>query len=469
MVRKTIADYPELVSQWHPIKNGDLKPANISRRSRKKIWWKCYDGEWPDGSFADDHEWKISANNKSSKCPFCSRKRVCHSNSLKATHPELILQLHPTKNGNFDATRVLSGTAMKVWWQCVDGHEWHASIANRTHATNPRGCPHCYTKTFKKPTKQVFLEFYSTHTFDECCKHFKVKSARIFNWRKQFGIGTKLELRNEKLCLTSRQIQILEGSLLGDGSLSAPKKFSHFREMHCWKQADYVDFKGQELGEFTSNISTTWSHGKKRRSLESIGHPQITALEQQWYKRDSKGNYILNHRGYRTKIIPPHLKLTPLTIAIWYCDDGWHSPKDRSAHLCTNGFAFDETEFLVIKLKEFDISCWVQSRFQRKTQKFEPQIYIGPQSYKSFIQMITPHVSAPSMQYKVDLSNYTESQHQGYKPKGYWSEQTVLKHLMSYKEFPRRSQLDGSLLNAIKHYGGFKYFRHKFGVIKSGG
>ena len=34
---KTIADYPELVAQWHPTKNGELKPENISFGSHKKV------------------------------------------------------------------------------------------------------------------------------------------------------------------------------------------------------------------------------------------------------------------------------------------------------------------------------------------------------------------------------------------------------------------------------------------------
>lgn len=34
---------PLLAKEWHPTKNGDLKPENISPNSSKKIWWICPD------------------------------------------------------------------------------------------------------------------------------------------------------------------------------------------------------------------------------------------------------------------------------------------------------------------------------------------------------------------------------------------------------------------------------------------
>ena len=55
---------PELLSEWHPNKNGDLKPANFSFGSGIKVWWKC----------ANNHSWKAVINNRASNgagCPEC--------------------------------------------------------------------------------------------------------------------------------------------------------------------------------------------------------------------------------------------------------------------------------------------------------------------------------------------------------------------------------------------------------------
>lgn len=33
--------YPEISKEWHPIKNGELTPFDVSKSSGKKVWWKC--------------------------------------------------------------------------------------------------------------------------------------------------------------------------------------------------------------------------------------------------------------------------------------------------------------------------------------------------------------------------------------------------------------------------------------------
>ena len=39
--------YPELATEWHPTKNGDLKPTDIIPNSKKKVWWMTTQrGEW---------------------------------------------------------------------------------------------------------------------------------------------------------------------------------------------------------------------------------------------------------------------------------------------------------------------------------------------------------------------------------------------------------------------------------------
>ena len=35
---------PELIAEWHPTKNIDITPQEISYGSAKKVWWKCNKG-----------------------------------------------------------------------------------------------------------------------------------------------------------------------------------------------------------------------------------------------------------------------------------------------------------------------------------------------------------------------------------------------------------------------------------------
>jgi len=32
---------PDLAAEWHPFKNGDLKPKDVTLGSSKKVWWQC--------------------------------------------------------------------------------------------------------------------------------------------------------------------------------------------------------------------------------------------------------------------------------------------------------------------------------------------------------------------------------------------------------------------------------------------
>ena len=61
--------HPDIAKEWHPTKNGDLKPENFSYGSETKVWWKCSKG--------DDHEWEAAIKNRSRGrgCPKCANMK----------------------------------------------------------------------------------------------------------------------------------------------------------------------------------------------------------------------------------------------------------------------------------------------------------------------------------------------------------------------------------------------------------
>ena len=63
-----------------------------------------------------------------------------HHNNLEKLNPSLAREWHPTKNGSLTPRDVTYGSGKKVWWLCSKGHEWKATISNRSNAT---GCPYC--------------------------------------------------------------------------------------------------------------------------------------------------------------------------------------------------------------------------------------------------------------------------------------------------------------------------------------
>ncbi len=127
---------PPLAHQWHPTRNGDLTPANVTSGANRNVWWICGLG----------HEWKTTVNarhNKGLGCQFCARRgarAVPGVTDLATVNGALASQWHPIKNGTLSPGEVLPYSARRVWWQCPNGHEWRAKVYNRT---NGGGCPGC--------------------------------------------------------------------------------------------------------------------------------------------------------------------------------------------------------------------------------------------------------------------------------------------------------------------------------------
>lgn len=125
---------PSLASEWHPIKNGNLKPDMFKHGSQKKVWWKCKEG----------HEWAAIICNRSSGkgCPYCANRKTLQGfNDIATLQPELAAEWHPTKNGKLTPDMVTVGSGKKVWWKCKEGHEWQAIIYNRIGRS--QCCPIC--------------------------------------------------------------------------------------------------------------------------------------------------------------------------------------------------------------------------------------------------------------------------------------------------------------------------------------
>ena len=140
--RSLQALHPDLIAEWDHARNGELDPARITPGSKHMVWWRCA---------ACGHRWQTSIENRASGhgCPMCGVKRrartratVGYDRSLAAKHPELIAELHATRNPGLDPEHVAARSRLKVWWQCATcGREWRAAVASRSAADT--GCPGC--------------------------------------------------------------------------------------------------------------------------------------------------------------------------------------------------------------------------------------------------------------------------------------------------------------------------------------
>lgn len=146
--------FPDIAVQWHPTKNGDLSPDKVTAFSNCYTWWLCDKG----------HEYRAMIGHRTNMkvgCPYCTGRRVLPGfNDLQTVQPKIASQWHPTLNGDLTPQMVTSGSKKKVWWQCSEGHVWHAVISSRT-GKRKTGCPVCagkYSEERQARYVQIILE-----------------------------------------------------------------------------------------------------------------------------------------------------------------------------------------------------------------------------------------------------------------------------------------------------------------------
>ena len=155
-------NFPELAKEWHPTKNGDLTPKDVTSGSRQKVWWICPEGH----EYAQPIEKRTS---RDQSCPYCSgHKALKGLNDLTTKFPEIAKEWHPTKNGDLTPKDVTSGSRQKVWWICPIGHEYQATISSRKNGTN---CPICASRnTTSFPEQAIF--FYVKQIFPDAINKY---------------------------------------------------------------------------------------------------------------------------------------------------------------------------------------------------------------------------------------------------------------------------------------------------------
>ena len=131
--------FPDIAKEWNYMKNKDIDPCRCSPHSEKKVWWICKHG----------HEWQANISSRTGKektgCPICSGRKVLFSfNDLESLRPDIVAEWNYQKNIDLKPTQVTLHSNKKVWWICGHGHEWKATVTNRTSQNS--SCPYCSNK-----------------------------------------------------------------------------------------------------------------------------------------------------------------------------------------------------------------------------------------------------------------------------------------------------------------------------------
>jgi len=123
---------PDLAKEWHPARNGNLGPKDVTPESRKKVWWLCEKGHWWLAS--------VRCKTRGMQCSFCLSLQKHGDRRMVDVKPELLKEWHPSRNMELKAGEASNNHREKVWWICAQGHEWEATIRARLRG---KSCPFC--------------------------------------------------------------------------------------------------------------------------------------------------------------------------------------------------------------------------------------------------------------------------------------------------------------------------------------
>lgn len=217
--------------------------------------------------------------------------------------------------------------------------------------------------------------------------------------RKRYGIPTLTQadraLRRLP-SLTTRQQELVMGSLLGDGWVTATSGVSaRFQEGHCEAQAEYADWKADQLEPFVSD--RFWRTKKEKDGRVFNGRSFTTASCPQF-----RPFYDLFYPGPQHKRQFPsnlHQLMTPLMLTIWYLDDGSIGKGTFGGHNTRISFGLDDTSLrrALRALRTLGLKPTVYGEGGNQGIWFLGQV-------KVFQDLIAPFVP-PCMSYKIPVES----------------------------------------------------------------
>lgn len=222
-----------------------------------------------------------------------------------------------------------------------------------------------------------FMEYYTEGlNYREISEKLKCSSSAIQNYASSLGLSPNTY---NKDIPTSRQNQIIIGSLLGDMSLIMPKNGKHAcgSFAHSLKQENYCKWLEKELSNFCS------------KGFYKQQYDNRTGKTYQSYFVHLKASEYLTTLYYKfypngKKIIPKDLiyTLDGLGIAVWFMDDGYKH--EGSFKISTNCFSDEDLltvkEFFKIK---FNIDISIHKNHT---------IYILAKSRETFVNLIKDYI-----------------------------------------------------------------------------
>jgi endogenous inhibitor of DNA gyrase (YacG/DUF329 family) len=232
--------------------------------------------------------------------------------------------------------------------------------------------------------------FLTPRTRQKFCSHRcqRANVAKVAQSRVKTYNSHLLAAESRKVPLTSLQKEVLYGTLLGDGCLTATRKGENkflLRFTHCEKQYAYLRYKIKILAPLFQgkiHVSPAKDHyinghlakSTKSYRAHSIYHGNLGRMNSLFYREN---------KGKRTKIIHETVleRLTATSLLFWYLDDGTFDKGTGAVELFTNNFTFKEvTKLVEILRRKFGVESKI-----RTTSAHQYTIRISQKGVVAFI------------------------------------------------------------------------------------
>lgn len=248
------------------------------------------------------------------------------------------------------------------------------------------------------------------------CRHNSLKAASSqysvsVSWLNRHGIRPTASYRES--CpdfLSELQTSVVNGNLLGDGSLT----FLNKNQNSSFRLGQKLEMKEYVLGvkDLLSPFAIGYSETKRRKPSRvngvishdiehwggeysyscqtyTIRHRIFSDLRSKWYVNPDKPK--------SQKIVPKSLRLNWITAAMWMCDDGSNYPSCRKRYLTlyTDGFAEDDVVFLTHRI---NVDLGLEARICKRNTGFYIKLY--GDNWFQFIENIRQHIPWSCFNYK---------------------------------------------------------------------
>ena len=189
---------------------------------------------------------------------------------------------------------------------------------------------------------------------------------------------------------TQRQKDIALGSLLGDAYLRPTGNSYSLSFTHGEKQKAYLEWKLAEFENYVAKkdfyINTREFRGNAPTyTFSTISHPYLLELRHMCYPNGKK------------RISRKWLDLlSPLSLAVWYMDDGSINRRYGTIVLCTNCFTFDEHTTMI---EYFIDTLGIEPKIEPR-RNGQMVLRVNASQRYHFLDVVAPHIP-DHMSYKL--------------------------------------------------------------------